>query len=393
MPRWLESTGRPSPDGLACQRCRRSAGLARPAMRRQPCRWIRLPSWGLGGSMPRSSGRLAGGVPPPTARAHGQEPFSRSNMTSKNIVAFGEILWDLLPDGPVLGGAPFNFTCRMHQFGHRARIISRLGRDDLGLKAFERIEVMGMDGSLIQWHDRKPTGTVPIRLSEDGVPDFEIVPDVAYDEIEPTPEAREAAAGADCFCFGTLVQRAPVSRATLAGLLEAATSGLKVLDINLRRNCYTPETVRFSLEKADWLKLNEDETAFVAEVGGLAARPLRDFARAVLERWKLQGCVITLGEKGVLAANARGELHYEPGRKVPVKDTCGSGDALTAAFVDALLAGLPLWECCRLGNAMGALVAMQAGATEPLARTSVEALLRAPGEAIVHEELQDLVLL
>lgn len=319
--------------------------------------------------------------------------MSELGMTSKNIVAFGEILWDLLPDGPVLGGAPFNFACRMHQFGHKSRIISRLGRDELGRQAFERLQAMGMDGSLIQWHDQKPTGTVPIRLSDAGVPDFEILPDVAYDEIELTPEAQAATAEADCFCFGTLVQRAPVSRATLAGLLEVAGSSLKVLDINLRRHCYTAETVRFSLEKADWLKLNEEETSFVAEVSGLPARPLREFVRSILDRWNLQGCVVTLGEKGVFAADARGQMHYEPGRKVPVTDTCGSGDALTAAFVDALLAGLPLWECCRLGNAMGALVAMQAGATEPLARTSIEALLRAPGEALVHDELQDLAFL
>lgn len=309
-------------------------------------------------------------------------------MTSKNILAFGEILWDLLPDGPVLGGAPFNFAARVHSLGHRARMISRLGRDDLGQRAFDQATALGLDTSLIQWDDAKPTGTVPIKLDAAGVPDFTILPDVAYDEIELNDRLLQAAGEADCLCFGTLVQRTPHSRGTLYALLNAAPQSLKLLDINLRRDCYSPMTVKESLKRADLLKLNDDEVRYVAGQLDLPATPLPEFASRVIEACHLQVCIITLGAKGVFAANLGGERAYEPGRDVTVKDTCGSGDGLTAAFVDALLQGRSLAECCRIGNAMGSLVATQAGATEPVAREAIAQFLATPRAPIIDPALK-----
>lgn len=309
-------------------------------------------------------------------------------MTSKNILAFGEILWDLLPDGAVLGGAPFNFTARVHSLGHRARMISRLGRDDLGQRAFDQAVALGLDTSLIQWDEAKPTGTVPITLDAAGVPDFTILPGVAYDEIELSDALLQAAAQADCFCFGTLVQRTPRSRGTLHTLLEAAPRSLKLLDINLRRDCHSPATVKESLRRADLLKLNDDEVRYVAEQLDLPASPLPEFASRVIDVCRLQLCIITLGAKGVFAANAAGERAYEPGRDVPVKDTCGSGDGLTAAFVDAFLQDRPLAGCCRIGNAMGSLVATQAGATEPVSREAIAAFLAGLPAPIIEPTLK-----
>ncbi|MCB1125057.1 MAG: hypothetical protein KDM81_01075 [Verrucomicrobiae bacterium] len=309
-------------------------------------------------------------------------------MISKNILAFGEILWDLLPDGAVLGGAPFNFTARVHSLGHRARMISRLGRDDLGRRAFDQATELGLDAGLVQWDDGKPTGTVPIKLDAAGVPDFNILPDVAYDRIELTDDLLRAAGEADCFCFGTLVQRTPHSRATLYALLDAASRSVKLLDINLRRDCYSPETVKESLRRADALKLNEDEVRYVAEQLELPAVPLPDFAARVIDSCELRLCIITLGAKGVFAANGSGQYAYEPGRDVPVKDTCGSGDGLTAAFLDAHLQGKTLGECCRIGNAMGSLVATQAGATEPVSRERIAEFLANPGTTIIEPALE-----
>ena len=179
--------------------------------------------------------------------------------TGKRILSYGETLWDMLPDGDVLGGAPFNFACRAGSLGDRAVMVSRLGRDDLGRKALDQIAALGMDAALIQLDEDLPTGTVRVSFDEKGVPDFYIVPDVAYDNIVMNAALGEAAASADCFCFGTLIQRAEASRRTLYELLEASPGSIKFLDMNLRKNCFSQETIAQSLQKADMLKLNDGE--------------------------------------------------------------------------------------------------------------------------------------
>lgn len=340
-----------------------------------------------GHALNRPTGRAAEGASHPARH----DPVTAVNhaMTARKILAFGEILWDLLPDGPVLGGAPFNFACRMGSLGHHALVASRLGRDDLGRRARGRIAELGMDARLIQSHDDKPTGTVPIKLGADGVPDFTILPDVAYDYIESEPALLEAAAAADCVCFGTLAQRTATSRETLYQVLDAAERSVKLADINLRRDCYSPETVRESLRRADILKLNEDEVRYVAALLALPPASYSEFAARLLTEAGLTHCVITLGPRGVFAASAEGEMAYEPGRDVAVKDTTGSGDGLTAAFVHALLNGANLRECCRLGNAMGSLVATRAGATHAVAPEALAAFLHDPPPAILEPSLRD----
>ncbi len=317
-------------------------------------------------------------------------PTSELTMKPKNILAFGEILWDLLPDGPVLGGAPFNLAYRAGTFGHRSLIASRLGRDELGESAFEQAGQLGLDRALIQWHGDKPTGTVPIKLDDKGVPDFTILPDVAYDYIEISESLLREAARADCICFGTLVQRTPVSRETLYRTLEAAPNSLKLADINLRRDCYSPETVRESLNRTDIVKLNDDEVRYVAELLDLQAEPFPEFALRLMERCRLSHCIITLGPRGVFATNAAGEQVYEPGRDVVVKDTTGSGDGLTAAFISSLLEGESLRDSCLKGNAMGSLVAARAGATATVTQEELAAFLAEPPPPIMEPALEHL---
>jgi len=125
----------------------------------------------------------------------------------RTVLSFGETLWDLLPAGAVLGGAPCNLAYRVNALGERGLIVTRLGRDARGREAYERLRGLGMDLSLVQWDDRKPTGTVPVILDAKGIPDFTIVEDVAYDGIDATPELLAEAGKADCVCFGTLIQR------------------------------------------------------------------------------------------------------------------------------------------------------------------------------------------
>lgn len=283
----------------------------------------------------------------------------------KTVVSFGETLWDLLPSGPALGGAPCNLALRVKEVGGRALLVTRLGRDALGDQAAERLSARGLDLRLVQRDDGRPTGTVPVTVDAKGVPDFTIVPDVAYDYIEPSEEALAAAATADAVAFGTLAQRSAVSRAALERLLSRANRALKFLDLNLRRGCWTPETVEASLRRADVVKLNEDEARTLAERFGLPAGPGRALLGAVQGRWRLDGVVVTLGNRGAVGVKGS-EWAYAPARETAIVDTCGSGDAFSAAFLHAWLEGRPLSEALQRGNALGALVAGQPGGAGPL---------------------------
>jgi fructokinase len=291
----------------------------------------------------------------------------------KTVLAFGELLWDLLPSGPALGGAPFNFVYRVNSLGDRGLMVSRLGRDELGERAWRQLKSLGMDGRLIQWDEVRPTGTVRVDLTDPNRPDFHIVPAVAYDHIEVTPTLLEVAAAADCVCFGTLAQRTPGARAALAALLGAAPSALKLLDINLRKDCYTRETIVSSLQAADVLKLNDEEACELAGMFGVGAPDFPRFCEAMMAQWDLSHCVVTLGERGAYAASAQGEKVQVSGYKIELADTCGSGDAFTAGFVHRLLRGEPLAACCEMGNALGALVASQKGATEAISPERLKA--------------------
>jgi fructokinase len=296
---------------------------------------------------------------------------------SFTMAAFGEMLWDLLPSGRVLGGAPFNFAHRVAGIGNRGIMISRLGNDALGREALAAMRTLGMDTTCIQADTVHPTGTVPVSLDAAGSPVYSILPDVAYDFIEPAPEMEASVARADCLCFGTLVQRSPVSAATLHRLLSRYHGRIRLLDLNLRRDCWTPESVRSSIERADVLKLNDDEAAVVAPFFGLADVPLREFPGRLLAGTRLSHVVLTLGSHGAFAVDRTGGAVYEPAHAVKVVDTVGSGDAFGAGFAHGLLSGWPLARCLGYGNALGALVAGQRGATGTVTPADVDRLLRA----------------
>lgn len=294
----------------------------------------------------------------------------------KTILAFGEVLWDLLPTGEQLGGAPFNFAYRVSNLGDRGVMASRLGCDERGDRAAERIVGLGLDLTHIQRGGERPTGTVPVTFDENRQPTFIITPDVAFDYIEPTEALLAAAGEADCVCFGTLIQRAAKSREALHRVLDAAGDAVKLLDINLRKDCYTRETVADSLARADVLKLNDAEACELDETLGLrAGGDLRRTAAALGERFALRAVVVTLGPRGALAVAADGQAAYSPGYVVELVDPVGAGDAFTAGFVHKYLRGATLDECCDYGNALGGLVAMQEGATAPLTTDDVEAFL------------------
>lgn len=165
---------------------------------------------------------------------------------------------------------------------------------------------------------------------------------------------------------------------------------VKILDINLRKDCYSPETIEGSLARADILKLNDQEARPRADFFGLPGDSLEGIAEGLLGRGRLSHVVVTLGARGVLAVSSRGERVYEPGYEVEVVDTCGSGDAFAAGFFHRLLEGGSLREACRLGNALGAMVAARAGATAPIAPAEIEAFGRSVRRRVVDSSLERL---
>ena len=306
----------------------------------------------------------------------------------KTVLAFGEVLWDILPSCTVLGGAPFNFTYRVNSLGDTGLTVSRLGRDELGQKAFDKVVSLGLDTRFLQWDDSFPTGTVEVSFDEENNPDYVIIPQVAYDRIELTDALAEAAASADCLCFGTLAQRAEKSRKSIERLLENSQKSLKFLDINLRKKCYNLDTVTFSLEKADVLKLNEDEAHQLGEMLGVSHRNLPEFCTEMLQKWSLKDCLVTLGEKGAFAMSAEGDNVYVPGYKITLADSLGSGDAFSAGFVYKKLRSESLASACEFGNALGAIVATQTGGTFPVEQAEVSKYLSNGYERIIHPELE-----
>ena len=312
----------------------------------------------------------------------------------KVVVSFGELLWDLLPAGPELGGAPSNFAYRMHGLGNDAIIVSRVGDDELGHRAIDSLHANGLCTDFIQIDSAHPTGTVDVSVSASGEPQFHIRPSVAYDFIEFTPALAQLATRTDCICFGTLVQRSCAARAALASFLAAAPSARKVLDINLRPECYSTATVVWSLQHSDILKLNDRE---VMELAAILDIPRLDRElsaddqiayppQIIASRFGLEACVVTRGAQGALAFHfedlRRGREHIHttivassPGIPIAVRDTCGSGDAFAAGFMHKYLHGAPLQECTDFGNALGAAVAETRGGTTPLALSQIDAML------------------
>jgi len=279
------------------------------------------------------------------------------------VAAFGELLWDILPSQTVLGGAPFNFAYRVTQLGDLAIPVTRVGDDELGVKARDQVRSLGVPTDLVQIDSKHPTGTVQVRFDQNQNPDYFIVPDVAYDYIAWNEQLEMLAGKADCICFGSLIQRGPVSRRTLYELLSRSRQSLKFLDINLRRDCYDPENMQASLERAHVLKLNESELHEVGKIFGLPGNTIPELTTRVRDAWSLEAVIVTLAERGVFAMSTLHTSVYLPGYRVNVADPVGSGDAFSAGFLSVWLRGGTLLEACTAGNRIGALVATQTGGT------------------------------
>ena len=277
------------------------------------------------------------------------------------MVGIGEVLWDVFADRQILGGAPANFAYHASQLGHQAFIVSRVGNDRLGRRLLSALRGDRLATDYIQSDPRHPTGTVRVDVAADGTPDFTITPDVAWDYLEPSDSLIGLAERTDAVCFGSLAQRNRRSRQTIEQFLDAAAGALKVFDINLRQHYWSAEIIKAGLDRADLLKLNDDEQAKLAELLPGPDGPV-DWARSVIDRYHLRLVCVTRGSRGCLLVSP--DQHAEhPGFEVDVVDTVGSGDAFTAALVSGYLAGQPLPDLAKFANRIGAYVATQPGAT------------------------------
>lgn len=278
----------------------------------------------------------------------------------KFVIGIGEALWDMLPEGKKLGGAPANFAYHARQFGHEAIAVSAIGQDKLGEEIVEALEEHRLPYHL----DRVeyPTGTVQVTLDAQGVPQYEIKTDVAWDNIPYTKELAALAADCKAVCFGSLAQRNAVSRESIGLFLDAVPQDcLKVFDINLRQDFYGKEVLEESFRRCNILKINDEELVVIARMFQLPGLSLEDKCRSLIKTYGLQMLILTCGVNGSYVFY-EGGMSFLDTPKVQVADTVGAGDSFTGAFVASLLNGKTVPEAHETAVKVSAFVCTRSGA-------------------------------
>jgi fructokinase len=295
------------------------------------------------------------------------------------IVGLGELLWDLLPSGKQMGGAPANFAYITSLLGDEGIPASRLGDDVLGEEAILRLRELGLPTAFIQEDADHATGTVQVEVDAAGQPHFEISESVAWDFLEWTPQWQRLAQQADAVCFGSLAQRSEQSRDTIRKFVLASPSNsVRVFDVNLRQNFYTAQILAESMKLATIVKVNHEELRKIMGLFDLEHFHEEDSARRLLSLHHLKLVCVTRGDNGSLLVS-HDECSEHPGFKVRVVDTVGAGDAFTAAMVHGYLRQTPLTQVNEISNRVGAWVASHSGATPAPKAGGMEQTLAAIG--------------
>jgi fructokinase len=287
------------------------------------------------------------------------------NQRTPIVVGLGEILWDFLPSGRQLGGAPANFAYIASVLGRESAVASRIGADDLGREAIAKLSALGVSSDQVQTDPLNPTGRVLVDVDQQGQPKFEIVESVAWDSLEWSESWQKLAQLTDAVCFGSLAQRSSLSRDTIRKFLRETDPGsIRVFDVNLRQAFYSAEVISESLKMASIAKLNHEELAIITSLLGLESANDELAARKLLNAYSLDLVCVTRGANGSLLVN-RTESNEHLGLAVEVADTVGAGDAFTAGLVHGYLQGASLPTMNDLANRMGAWVSSQPGAMPP----------------------------
>lgn len=289
------------------------------------------------------------------------------------LVGLGEILWDMLPGGKQLGGAPANFAYHAQALGGQGVVVSCIGNDELGKEILSSLDELQLQRQYVSVDNSHPTGTVTVKLDEDGKPDYIIHENVAWDFIPFNSSLSVLAAQTAAVCFGSLCQRSPVSRKTIRSFLAATGADcIRVLDINLRQSYFNREIINTMLELSNVLKLNDEELAVVANLLGITGSET-DILSQLAERYALRLIALTRGASGS-RLYAQGEDSNHQGFPAQIADTVGAGDSFTAAMTLELLNGKNLDTINKYANRVASFVCSQSGATPKLPDSLIQAV-------------------
>jgi len=289
-------------------------------------------------------------------------------MEKRYVVGLGEVLWDMLPEGKKLGGAPANFAYHAGQFlgSDNTIAISALGEDELAEETIEALKEHGLNYLLPRVP--YPTGTVQVQLDEQGIPSYDIKENVAWDNIPFNADIHEVATHCQAVCFGSLAQRNIASRTTIGRFLDATPQDcLKVFDINLRQQFYTKEIIQESIRRCNILKINDEELELVGQMFGYPDLSLENKCWLILGKYNLDMLVLTCGTNGSYVFEG-GKVSFQETPKVQVADTVGAGDSFTGSFVASILSGKSVAEAHRIAVQVSAFVCTQNGAMPKVPR-------------------------
>lgn len=287
-----------------------------------------------------------------------------------NIVCFGEVLWDLLPSGKIAGGAPMNVAYHASQLGIEAKMISKVGNDDLGNQLIEFLNLKGVDTSWVDLDNSFPTGTVKVTLDTKGSPSYEIIAPVAWDYIHVNEKNKKAVQNADAFIFGSLAVRNETSRNTLLELLQLAK--LKIFDVNLRSPFYTKDLLIELLHQADIVKMNDEELAIIGDWLGINDIE-SNAAMQIKNHFNFYQLIVTRGADGAWLFH-EDKMIATQAIKIKVQDTIGSGDSFLAGYISKYLQGEIPENCLKFACAIGAFVATKSGGTPEFSKEEISAM-------------------
>ncbi len=280
------------------------------------------------------------------------------------VVGIGEALWDVLPSGKQLGGAPANFAYHVSEMGVPSCVVSAIGNDALGDELQDLLNSKQVDGIVARVE--QPTGTVQVTLNEKGVPQYEIVENVAWDNIPCTEQMLQLAKRCRAVCFGSLAQRNEVSHRAINTFLDALMPGaMVVFDINLRQHFYDKELLADSMKRCNVLKINDEELLVVADLFGYDNCEAEEVCQKLMKDYDIEIVILTCGEQGSYVFGKE-EKNFESTPKVVVADTVGAGDSFTAAFVAMMIKGHSLIEAHKKAVEVSAYVCTQHGAMPKL---------------------------
>ncbi len=278
------------------------------------------------------------------------------------VIGMGEALWDVLPEGKKIGGAPANFAYHVSQFGLPSCVVSAVGDDALGKEIIENFTSKGLTHQIdtVPY----PTGTVQVEIDQAGIPQYEIKENVAWDNIPYTAMLEQLAEKTKAVCFGSLAQRNIVSRNTINRFLDAIpaeNNPLIVFDVNLRQGFYNKDILCNSMKRCNILKINDEELVTVSRMFGYPGIYLQDKCWILLGKYNLQMLILTCGINGSYVFTP-GNVSFQPTPKVEVADTVGAGDSFTAAFISNILKGRPVAEAHQCAVRTSAYVCTKKGA-------------------------------